>query len=201
MLEWQRPRRRPKPGVMTEIPAWSEIAAHAARELGESLHSPSPLARPGPSRATWAVESSLGEPVVKVRHGDRADEKTRWCAANLPRLGARGYPVPEIVWHGLVGNDWHVVVQRRLPGQPLRSPHPHMLHAVLTLVELQADADIAPGERDFAAYQGLVLFDDWSGATPRAGRRTRGSSAAGCAAGSNRCGAIAWRRVTSPTTI
>ena len=126
------------------------------------MRSPSPLGRPRPSRATWAVETAkLGELVVKVRRGDRAYNKTQWCVANLPRLGARGYPVPETVWHGLLVDDWHVVVQRRLSGQPLRSLKPPLLDAVLALVELQADAGVAADERDFASYQALVLFDDW----------------------------------------
>src|SRR2546425_6798200 len=145
---------------MTDTPSWPAIAARLARELGEPLRAPSPLGPPRQSRATWAVETSdLGELVVKVRHGNRADEKTQWCAANLPRLGARGYPVPAIVWHGLIEDDWHAIVQRRLPGQPLRSLEPRVLDALLALVELQADAGIAPDERDFAGYQALVLFD------------------------------------------
>jgi hypothetical protein len=31
----------------------------------------------------------MGALVVKVRHGDRAGEKTDWCAARLPLLGTR----------------------------------------------------------------------------------------------------------------
>jgi Ser/Thr protein kinase RdoA (MazF antagonist) len=147
---------------MTETLAWPAIAARLAVELRERMRSPRPLGHPRQSRATWAVETSnLGELVVKVRHGDRADEKTRWCVANLPRLGERGYPVPEIVWRGLIQDDLHAVVLRRLPGEPLRSLKSPMLDALLALVELQADAGIAPDERDFAGYQSLVLFDGW----------------------------------------
>lgn len=56
--------------------------------------------------------------MVKVRDCDdgRAEEKARWCAAHLPALGARGYPVPAIVWHGMISAGWQVTVQSRLPG-------------------------------------------------------------------------------------
>jgi hypothetical protein len=61
-------------------------------------------------RVTWAAEAEgLGALVVKARRGDQADEKTRWTAENLPLLARRGYPVPELVWHGSVAGDWHVV--------------------------------------------------------------------------------------------
>ena len=51
-----------------------------------------------------------------------------------------------------------------------------MLKATLHLVELQADAGIAAGDRDFTSYVAHVLFDDWDdvwadapGACPAAG--------------------------------
>ena len=114
---------------------------------------------------TWAARTkTLGELVVKARRGDRAYDKTSWCAVHLPLLGARGYPVPAIVWHGLLGGEWHLVVQNRLPGRPLwplRSLSWPMLEALLGLVELQADAGVPAGDRDFAGYVANVLFDDW----------------------------------------
>jgi hypothetical protein len=33
-------------------------------------------------------------------------------------LAARGYPVPSIVWHGMVRDDWRVTVQNRLTATP-----------------------------------------------------------------------------------
>ena len=36
-----------------------------------------------------------------------------------------------------------------------------MLGAALRLVELQADAGIPAGDRDFTGYVANVLFDDW----------------------------------------
>jgi aminoglycoside phosphotransferase (APT) family kinase protein len=99
--------------------------------------------------------------VIKARADERAHAKTTWTAAHLPLLGARGYPVPTIVWHGQLDDRWHVTVQRRLPGRPLRSLRLPLLDAVLRLVELQADAGIPAGDRDFAGYVANVLFDDW----------------------------------------
>jgi aminoglycoside phosphotransferase (APT) family kinase protein len=147
---------------MPRTPAWPAIEARLSSELGGSVRCSGTLGRRRRARATWAARAAgLGDLVVKARHGDRADEKTNWCADNLPRLAARGYPVPEILWHGFVDGGWHIVVQRRLPGRPLRSLEPPLLDAVLALVELQADADVESTERDFAAYQAYVLFDGW----------------------------------------
>jgi len=115
---------------------------------------------------TWAARAQdTGPIVVKIRHGDRAYEKTQWCAAHLPVLGARGYPVPAILWHGLISADWHVTVQNRLPGRPVFVPgvavDGPMLDALLHLVELQADAGIPAVDHDFTGYVANVLFDDW----------------------------------------
>jgi hypothetical protein len=120
------------------------------------------LGRPRPERAVWAAEADgLGPLVVKARGGERADEGARWCAACLPLLRARGYPAPELVWHGFLDAVWHVAVQRRLPGAPLRALEPPLLDRLLELVELQADAGVDVAGRDFAAYQSYVLFDGW----------------------------------------
>jgi hypothetical protein len=157
-------------GAMSAIPQWPAIGARLERELGEPVR-PAGLLTPGwPSRVTWAVSApGLGGLVVKVRHGDRADEKTRWCAANLPVLGARGYPVPTIVWHGVLDGEpdgpdegeWHVTVQDRLPGRPLTSLTPGLLAELLQLIGRQADASVPAGPRDFTSYIANVLFYDW----------------------------------------
>jgi aminoglycoside phosphotransferase (APT) family kinase protein len=115
---------------------------------------------------TWGARAQLtGAIVVKIRHGDRAEDKTRWCAAHLPALGARGYPVPAILWHGMISDHWHVTIQSRLPGRSLfaldSAVDGPMADALLRLVELQADAGIPAGNRDFTGYVANVLFDDW----------------------------------------
>jgi Ser/Thr protein kinase RdoA (MazF antagonist) len=146
--------------VATEIPAWREIQLLIARGLGEPIDDARPIS--SARQLTWAARAQrTGAIVVKVRHGDRVEEKTQWCAAQLPALGARGYPVPVILWHGMIGAQWHVTVQNRLPGRPLTELDKPMLEAALRLVELQAEAGIPAGDRDFTCYVANVLFDDW----------------------------------------
>jgi aminoglycoside phosphotransferase (APT) family kinase protein len=148
------------------MPAWREVRLLVSRELGEPVSGAGPLVPARRSGMTWAARAhSTGAIIVKLRHGDRAEEKTQWCAAHLPALGARGYPVPAILWHGMISSQWHVTVQNRLPGRPLfaldGALDGPMLDAVLRLVELQADAGIPVGDRDFTGYVANVLFDDW----------------------------------------
>jgi aminoglycoside phosphotransferase (APT) family kinase protein len=143
-------------------PPWPAIADLLGRALGEPVHAARPLSAPRIGRRTWAAEADrAGALVVKARFGDRAHEKTRWCAARLPLLRARGYPVPTIVWHGMLDDDWHLTVQHRLPGQPLTALTEPLLTELLRLVELQAHAGVPAEDRNFAAYVARVLFDDW----------------------------------------
>jgi hypothetical protein len=152
-----------------ERPTWPAIAALLARELGGPVLDAQPLT-PWRGSRTWAARSDgTGELVIKARCGDEAYTKTAWTAAHLPLLGTRGYPVPVIVWHGMLGDDWHVTVQNRLPGQPLTALSP-LLDAVLRLVELQADAGIPAGDRHFTGYVAHVLFDDWDDVWTNAAR-------------------------------
>jgi hypothetical protein len=144
------------------MPSWPAVGGVVARELGEPVGEGRPLTTARSSRMTWAARApETGPIVVKVRHGDYAQEKTQWCAEQLPALGARGYPVPTILWHGPIGGDWHVTVQNRLPGQPLTALDEALLGQVLGLTELQAAAGIAAADRDFTGYVANVLFDDW----------------------------------------
>jgi aminoglycoside phosphotransferase (APT) family kinase protein len=154
------------PSVVTGRPSWREVQLLVSRELGEPVAGAGPLVPARRSGLTWAARAQrTGAIVVKVRHGDSAEEKTQWCAAHLPALGARGYPVPAILWHGMISAQWHVTVQNRLPGRPLHAPGGALdgpvLDALLGLVELQADAGIPAGDRDFTGYVANVLFDDW----------------------------------------
>jgi hypothetical protein len=142
-------------------PPWPAIASLIARELGGPARDAQPLT-PWRGSQTWAARTdTLGELVIKARYCDEAYAKTAWTAAHLPLLGSRGYPVPIIVWHGMLDGQWHVTVQSRLPGRPLTALSPPLLDAVLRLVELQADAGIPAGDRDFTGYIAHVLFDDW----------------------------------------
>lgn len=144
------------------MPAWHEIRMLVARELDDPVHDARPLTPQRTSRMTWAARAQRTGPiVVKARRGDNAPEKTQWCARHLPVLGARGYPVPTILWHGMISAEWHVTVQNRLPGRPLAVLDGPMLDAALRLVELQTDAGFRDQERDFTDYVANVLFDDW----------------------------------------
>src|SRR5712691_3401739 len=143
-------------------PSWSQIASSLAIHFGQPVRLAEPLGVARRGRAVRAIEAArLGDLVVKVRRGDRADEKTKWYATHLPLLIARGYPAPEVIWHGFVDDDWYAIVQRRVPGTPLESLNTPLLDELLGLVELQADAGIEPGVRDFASYVTNVLFDGW----------------------------------------
>lgn len=167
--------------MMSEPLAWDEVAALLARVLGEPVSGGLPLTPGWSSRTTWAAHGGrAGSLVVKARCGDRAQEKTAWCAARLPLLAARGYPVPAIVWHGMVRGQWHVIVQNRLPGRRLATLDGRLLEEVLRLVELQADAAIPAGDRDFTSYIANVLFDDWDEVWADA-RRAGGAAGPLCA--------------------
>ena len=147
---------------VAEPPAWDEVAARLALVLGEPVSGGIRLTPGWSTRTTWAARGQRSGPlVVKTRHGDRAYEKTAWCAARLPLLAARGYPVPAITWHGMVADEWHVTVQNRLPGHPVTTLDGRLLEEMLQLVERQADAQIPAEDRDFTSYIANVLFDDW----------------------------------------
>jgi aminoglycoside phosphotransferase (APT) family kinase protein len=148
--------------VTDEPLVWDEVAARLAGVLGEPVSGGMPLTPGWSSRTTCAAYGEKAGPlVVKARSGERAYEKTEWCADRLPLLGARGYPVPEIIWHGMARGQWHVTVQNRLPGHRVAALDGRLLEEVLGLVELQAGAAIPAGDRDFTSYIANVLFDDW----------------------------------------
>lgn len=163
--------------VTADMPAWPDVRELLADTLGQRVDDAIPLTPARPA-LTWAARLPDGGPVVvKIRDAeDGAAGKTRWCAAHLPLLGARGYPVPQIVWHGPLSAEWYVTVQNRLPGRPMSAVAGPLLDAVVRLVEAQADAGVPAEDRDFTAYVAGVLFDDWDEvwadarlATPAAG--------------------------------
>ncbi len=163
---------------MAIAPSWSQIASSLAIHFGQPVRLAEPLGVARRGRAVRAIEAArLGDLVVKVRRGDRADEKTKWYATHLPLLIARGYPAPEVIWHGFVDDDWYAIVQRRVPGTPLKSLNTPLLDELLGLVELQADAGIEPGVRDFASYVTNVLFDGWDHVWPDAAHASAQSAA------------------------
>jgi Ser/Thr protein kinase RdoA (MazF antagonist) len=144
-------------------PLWPAVARRVSSGLGLTVALDERLGRQRQERVTWLADAGPAGPViVKARAADdRPDEKTAWAAAVLPLLAARGYPVPQILWHGLLDHDWHLVVLQRLPGRPVELLTDEVLALMLDLVELQADAGIEPGVRDIAAYNAFVVFDGW----------------------------------------
>lgn len=145
------------------IGLWPAVARRISSELGLTVTLDEWLGRQRQERVTWLADAGPAGPViVKARAtDDRPDEKTAWAAAALPLLAARGYPVPEILWQGLLDDDWHLVVLRRLPGRRVEVLSDEFLALMLDLVELQADAGIEAGIRDMAAYNAFVVFDGW----------------------------------------
>jgi hypothetical protein len=67
------------PSVVTGMPAWREVRLLVARELGEPVSGAERLVPARRSGMTWAARAQRTGPiVVKIRHGDRAYEKTQW---------------------------------------------------------------------------------------------------------------------------
>lgn len=165
------------PSVMIEPLAWDEVAARLTRVLGEPVSGGLPLTPGWSSRMTWAAHGErAGSLVVKARSGERAYEKTAWCAARLPLLAARGYPVPAIIWHGMARDQWHVTVQNRLPG-----------YRVATL-----DGRLLEEVRTSCSITGTRYGPMPSGPTARC--------APGSGAGCSQSGDCGCRRTTTPTT-
>lgn len=166
------------PVIRDHSAALERVFTQLASELGRPVRCVGVLGRPRRNGAVWAAEAAeLGDVVVKVWWGRRPADQTRWRARHLPLLTARGFPAPQVIWHGPVGGEDYAVVEERLPGAPLRTIDGTTLDALLDLVELQADAGIDGSERDIAAYQTKVLFDGWGqvwrdaeGASPDAKR-------------------------------
>jgi hypothetical protein len=175
---------------------WPQVAARINSARGWSLR---PLARLGLPRAvrrTWIAEAAgteaagsqaagtdgPGAVVVKASANPFAASRAAWAASALSLLGDRGYPVPTLLWQGPLDGHWHLTVQERLPGQPLRTLDEPMLDALLALVEVQADqaSRLGEGGWDLSWWTEVVLFDGWEGwwdsadaAAPATSRRLR----------------------------
>jgi hypothetical protein len=160
---------------------WHRAATRIASATGWSV---TRLGRVGQvaadDRWTWLAEADFGPAVVKAIANPFAGERAAWATAALPALSSRGYPVPDVVWHGRLDERWFLVVQTRLPGQPLASLGSPTLEQLLALVERQANLGPVVGGWDVSWWLGVVLFDGWEGwwdiaraAAPRTTRRLR----------------------------
>ena len=199
VLRCHRPR-----GMVNGALAWEEIAGLVGRALGEPVRGGAPLTPGWSSRTTWAAHGERTGPlVVKARRGDRAHEKTAWCADRLPLLAARGYPVPTIIWHGPARDQWHLAVQSRLPGRPAARLDGRLLAEVLRAGRAAGrrrrsrptTATSPATSRTCCSTTGTRC-----GPTPAGPAGRPASCARGSGAGWRRCGGCGCRRPTSPTT-
>jgi aminoglycoside phosphotransferase len=88
---------------------------------GWSLRPVARLGRPRDVRSSWLAEGDPGEVIVKLSANPFAPERARWAVEALALLRAPGVPVPEVLWSGRLDEQWFVVVQVRLPGEPVRT--------------------------------------------------------------------------------
>jgi hypothetical protein len=141
----------------------------------------------GCDRLPIGAHGKEGSP-VEIRKRVRPDEKTAWAAVALPLLAERGYPVPEILRHSLLDDDWHLVVLQRLPGRPVELLTDEFLALVSTWwspkptpASSRASATWRRTTRSWSSMGGITF-----GATPRLPRLppseaagSRGPSGAG----------------------
>jgi Phosphotransferase enzyme family len=157
----------PSMGAMETDELWGRVAARIYSTCGWWLRRSAQLGRPREGRRTWLAESvgdgGPGKVVVKASANPFVPARAAWTADAMGLLGERGYPVPPLLWRGALDEGWFVVVQARLPGQPVRTLDAVTLDRLLALVELQADQGprLGEGDWDVSWWIGVVLFEGW----------------------------------------
>jgi Phosphotransferase enzyme family len=166
--------------TISDAELWMRVAAQIQAALGWSLRPLERLGRPRDIRRTWLAEGEHGTVIVKARAGPFSTRDEGWVARALSVLAGRGYPVPEMLWHGTLDGGWSVVVQSRMPGEPLRTIHGAQLETLLSLVDLQTNPSVGPGGWNVSWWIGVVLFEGWEhwwstaeSAAPETSRRLR----------------------------
>jgi aminoglycoside phosphotransferase (APT) family kinase protein len=159
---------------------WQRTQELIHSSSGWSLRPLRLVGRPDDVRRTWLADGDPGTVVVKASRNPFAAARAAWTPNALAALAARGYPVPRMLWHGVLDERWSVVVLERLPGRPLQTLDDSTLEALLELVELQRDLAVEPGGWDTAEWIELVLFEGWESwwdaaeaAAPETSRRLR----------------------------
>jgi hypothetical protein len=99
--------------------------------------------------------------VVKARADPHVEARAVWGDEVLALLAGRGYPVPRSLWHGMLDESWSLVVQSRLPGEPIRTLDGRTLDGLLRLIDLQADVGLGTGGWDVSWWLEVVLFQGW----------------------------------------
>jgi hypothetical protein len=165
---------------------WRRVAARIHASCGWSLRPLAQLGTPREGRRTWLAEpvgdDGPGRVIVKATANPFAPSRAAWAANAMGLLAERGYPVPALLWRGALDAGWFLVVQARLPGQPLRTLDAPTLDRLLALVDLQADQAprLGVGGWDLSWWIGVVLFQGWEhwwdaaqAAAPQTSRRLR----------------------------
>src|ERR671931_1481372 len=106
---------------------WQRTEQRIRASCGWSLQPLRLLGRPRDVRRTWLAQGEPGLVIVKASANPFAAARAAWAPKALAALTGRGYPVPKILWHGVLDERWSLVVLERLPGRPLRTLDDAML--------------------------------------------------------------------------
>lgn len=140
---------------------WLSVAARIRSARGWALRPLRKVGRARNDRHTWLAQGEPGTVVVKALANSFAGQRAEWTLGALSWLAARGYPVPEVLWQGQLGERWFLVVQTRLPGQPFPALDESVLNELFALVDLQADHRLGSGGWDVSWWAGAVVFEGW----------------------------------------
>lgn len=142
---------------------WPRVEARLHEVCKLSLRPVQILGKPRFNRCTWVAEGDPGTVIVKAISNPFALKRLTWTDEALSILTTRGYPVPRTLWRGALDEKWFVVVQDRMPGEPLTTLDASTLDALFSLVDLQAAPGISAGGWDTSWWIAVVLFEGWEG--------------------------------------
>jgi aminoglycoside phosphotransferase (APT) family kinase protein len=122
------------------------------------------LSRPLIERETWQAETvDHTEVAVKFVNNPFHAARLPWLVTTLDRLHSRGYPVPRVIWHGLLDESWFVIVQEWVPGVSPMQLHSALLQQLEDLIDVHAMFDVGSGGWDTSEWIANVVFDEWEG--------------------------------------
>ncbi|MBW3589759.1 MAG: aminoglycoside phosphotransferase family protein [Actinobacteria bacterium] len=141
---------------------FTEIEAAIAKAGGLELRILNEFDR-GATGAYEAVRHDGTRAVVKIAGNDDSREKMVFCAAYLPMLKERGYPVPALVAHGPLREEMWFSVFEYLKGDPPKELDEQLLDQLQQLVELQADAGVDAPHRNWSWWVRETFFEGYRG--------------------------------------
>lgn len=147
---------------MSTAKDFDEIEEAVGRELGIKLRLLGSFDR-GTTGAFEALTEVGSRVVVKISLDPEMSEKMGFAAANLPRLKARGYPAPDLVTYGALGDARGFAVFEYLDGDPPEELDSPLLDQLLDLNELQADAGIQAPNRNWSWWIRATVFEGYAG--------------------------------------